>query len=1302
MGDVTALMMDVITEKSGHTIVPMAVSVCLTPAAPAPLPIPYPVVGNSIEGITDEPLRTRINGAKIGTVGSVIKTCHGNEPGTLKEVVSLNTTGPCFIIIGAPIVLCELGMMGITGSVCVSNKAPTMGASGSASSAGGAGGPGGGGGGAGGGGGNASGPQGPAGGGGAGGGGNNSGAKGPGASSGAPEEHQCQGGHPIDLVTGFVVDDAVDIEIPGMIPFLWRRYYSSSRRADKGAGLGPGWAHGFEQRITENDSVITLRDAEGREIYFARIQPGQSTFHRRERRTLHCDGEGQFRVFDHKSRLTLELSAASAGGPAILRSIRDAWDFAITLSYDGERLTRIIDTAGREVRLAWKRARIVRLEVRVADRLEQWIDYDYSAADCLTRVTDTNGGFEEFEYDRFNRMTSATLKTGVRFEYEYEANTGRCQKTWGPKGLYAISITTDKASKTTFVDGEEPRVITWNDLGFATREALPDGTVLTESAYDEEGYLVARVNGAGEGEQYWYDARGNRAHVIDAAGNRTTWEYDERDLPLRMTTADGLVTEYAHDDKGARVGIRHPSGLTYAMSYDDRGRLTAVHEAGVLIESFEYNRDNDLVATTDGRGARTTHAYDALSRPVTSTDALGRSTHTTYDRLGRAINVRYPDGTTVQRAYDALGKVVREVDPLGRVTTMEYAGMGVLTALVEPDGRRWSLAYTSEEQLREIKNPRGESYSFLRDDAGRIVEERTFDGRLLRYSYAASGRVARIDSPDRSYRELSHDRLGRLVRDAASDGSVVSLQRDKLGRLVTAVLEEQGKQIVTRFERDAAGRLVCERQGDRTVRYEHDVRGWRTARIMPDGAITRYEYDAEGGLVGVAQDGQALILDRDAAGREITRRDAAGRLSIQSRWDVVDQLIEQRATAPVPGEGVPSVLVQRQWQYDRAGRVTRIDDPRWGTTRYAYDRNDGLVEATRGGRREVFGYDSAGSLVSALEEMGTKLTAWEVEAGNLVKRSPASKYVYDACGRRIEKHEIARGPRGGTTSYAWDARDRLREVRLPDGGRVAMTYDALGRRMSKEVFSASSDVPRRVDFVWDGDAVAADIDSEHGARTFVHGPGTLVPLLQKERGEVLVVLTDHLGTARELIDLAGRVVWSAAYSAWGKVVEDHSAAPGDGGRRRKIESPFRLLGHYADEETGLSGTRYRWFDAEIGRWLTPDPLGIEGGWELFGFDGCPTGDVDPLGLSAKHQKKNITVKHNSRKAAKEAAAHAHGGKPRPTPPKSDKAKRKAYDDAQKYKKAESHPDSAHPEAHFHDSNKDQAKERGKANVHHSF
>ena len=135
MAKVTCVMMDVVTENSGHQVVPNAVSVCLTPCAPAPVPIPYPVICSVSEGIGDPPMRTKFNGVPLGTTGSVLKACHGNEAGTLKEVVSLNTGGPVFIIVGAPVVICELGMVGITGSLCISNKAPTPGAGANASDA---------------------------------------------------------------------------------------------------------------------------------------------------------------------------------------------------------------------------------------------------------------------------------------------------------------------------------------------------------------------------------------------------------------------------------------------------------------------------------------------------------------------------------------------------------------------------------------------------------------------------------------------------------------------------------------------------------------------------------------------------------------------------------------------------------------------------------------------------------------------------------------------------------------------------------------------------------------------------------------------------------------------------------------------------------------------------------------------------------------------------------------------------------------------------------------------------------------
>ncbi len=272
-----------------------------------------------------------------------------------------------------------------------------------------------------------------------------------------------------------------------------------------------------------------------------------------------------------------------------------------------------------------------------------------------------------------------------------------------------------------------------------------------------------------------------------------------------------------------------------------------------------------------------------------------------------------------------------------------------------------------------------------------------------------------------------------------------------------------------------------------------------------------------------------------------------------------------------------------------------------GTSTYRYDKIGLLVEARRGASfREAFTYDAAGALVGALEGLdarGNEGATWDVLPGNLLARTTTAKYTYDKRGRRVVKLDLRPGKPGDepkATEYVWDSRDQLREVKLPGGARVVMTYDALGRRVRKEVVSREGVPERAVDFLWDGDSIAADIDATRGARCFVHAPGTLLPLLQAERGEVLTYVNDHLGTPRELIDPAGKIAWSAAHSAWGRVADTHADPTSELGRKRKVDSPFRLIGQYADEETGLSHTRYRYFDPEVGRWCSPDPLGIAG------------------------------------------------------------------------------------------------------------
>ncbi|MGC4070550.1 MAG: toxin C-terminal domain-containing protein [Polyangiaceae bacterium] len=176
-------------------------------------------------------------------------------------------------------------------------------------------------------------------------------------------------------------------------------------------------------------------------------------------------------------------------------------------------------------------------------------------------------------------------------------------------------------------------------------------------------------------------------------------------------------------------------------------------------------------------------------------------------------------------------------------------------------------------------------------------------------------------------------------------------------------------------------------------------------------------------------------------------------------------------------------------------------------------------------------------------------------------------------------------------------------------------YDAFGRRIKKTKYDPQRTAPVTTLYTWDGEVLAAEIDTEEGPRNFVHAPGTFEPMLQQQNGEVFLCVNDHLGMPKDLVAGDGAVAWSATHSAYGRVVATYAD---DAARSRygtAINSPFRLLGQVADDDAELCFTRYRCFDPEIGSWISSDPLEVAGGLNLYGFDGAPTDVVDPLGLA---------------------------------------------------------------------------------------
>ncbi|WP_231039848.1 RHS repeat-associated core domain-containing protein [Proteus alimentorum] len=111
------------------------------------------------------------------------------------------------------------------------------------------------------------------------------------------------------------------------------------------------------------------------------------------------------------------------------------------------------------------------------------------------------------------------------------------------------------------------------------------------------------------------------------------------------------------------------------------------------------------------------------------------------------------------------------------------------------------------------------------------------------------------------------------------------------------------------------------------------------------------------------------------------------------------------------------------------------------------------------------------------------------------------------------------------------------------------------------------------------------------------------------------VVTDHQGTPREIFSEKGIVSWAGRLNTWGQMAFWQSHDNYADNDPDYTECHFRFAGQYEDKESGLYYNRFRYYDKDTGQYISPDPIGLLGGFNPFGYVHCPTGWVDPFGLS---------------------------------------------------------------------------------------
>jgi len=361
-----------------------------------------------------------------------------------------------------------------------------------------------------------------------------------------------------------------------------------------------------------------------------------------------------------------------------------------------------------------------------------------------------------------------------------------------------------------------------------------------------------------------------------------------------------------------------------------------------------------------------------------------------------------------------------------------------------------------------------------------------------------------------------------------------------------------------------------------TVRYEYE-RGPGVRILTPDGSwhtLRRY--------------GRQQIQRINGNGtQEVTLFDSEHRLCGRVCW------LQELGHTPT---------WTQSFRYAATGELLAWSDSQAGQTLYEYDADGRLVlEQHRSGNR-VYSYDTVGNLTRT-----ASYAALEYHGARLLVRADVERFEYDSEFRRSR----TMWPGGGAIDYSYDERGQLVHVRFSDRDKEwTAHYDGIGRRVWRQYGD------ERTDFYWDGDRLAAERAPNGSIRIYVYAnEDALVPFMwldyasedaEPKSGKAYYVFAAPNGMPIRVEDAQRNVVWQVqTMFAYGAI----EVVP-----RATVELRLRFAGHFYDEHIGLHYNRYRDYDPRSGRYLQPDPIGHDGGTNLYAYPSNPLSDVDLLGL----------------------------------------------------------------------------------------
>ncbi|HGE71179.1 TPA: RHS repeat protein [Candidatus Poribacteria bacterium] len=987
-------------------------------------------------------------------------------------------------------------------------------------------------------------------------------------------------GHPIDVISGSVFTVSNDFILHGPLPLAWHRHYSTANLTE--SPLGIGWQVEFFSKLIKEGNFLIFKDEEGSEVLFDIPPEGKSSTNAKFQMDI-INEPDSFVIWDWHHREKFYFTKLT-GDKFQLTKKTNNLGHAIKLSYSNERLSEILDSANRRIILRYDPDGLIDSIWLIGESgynsSTLLVRYEHDARGNLVASYDRENKVRRYEYNSDHLITKEINRNGGAFYFEYDSKN-RCVHNWGDNGFQDRRLIYDDENYTTTVFDSQNRKTIYqrNELGQLTSITNPVGGK-TQMLYNTLGKLIMSIDPDGGITAYEYDDFGQIISIKYPNGGVQKWTYNSLHLPETMEMPTGAVWRWEYTNIGGIKKVIDPEGGVWEYKWGNNGLISEVinpvgHrtiiktdpdwrwlETGdnISTERLEFNKFGYVSAIYDAEGLKRSHKFDGENRIIEIIESDGSTYRAVRNADGNIIEANLPGNYGIYRyQYDAFGNLLESIDPIGGVV-------------------RWK--YDSEGKITEIINEKGEVTRYEYGDDGLIASQEYFDGRKEFFERDLAGQIIAIINSNGDKTEYKRDKMGLVTERIFPDGSKETYEYNEIGlpiRLVNDVSEVS-------FEYDSLGRVLSDTQNKRRINYIRDKAGNFIQQHFiqgPVGAIDM-EYDLRGRFTAI-KDKVGIIqrFDYDPLNR-ISQRTLSG--DSQERFEYKQRRRETRQTVIAKG----NVIIDRRYEYDQMDNIISIDDINRGTTRFQYDGKENLIKessSTRGERSYL--YDLRGNLIS------DGINKYIYADGDRLISDGNREYQYDKNGNVSKIIES-----GKETLFIYDGANRLREIIYPDGKTAKYQYDPMGRRISKEFDGV------KIEYVWAGDDLSAEIVNGKVAREYLMMEFQTFAVW--EDGVWHTPILDLTFTPLEFINDKGELSWIGNYDPFNRLLSEEIIS---------ISNKLRSAGRYADDESGLYYNRFRYFNPNISRYMSVDPL-IQRGEMVNAYWAGPNliNWIDPLGL----------------------------------------------------------------------------------------